>query len=1216
MSQDISQVVAGTTAEQAPKKKAKDLPKRFKNPCAVLVGDGNEVFAAGPKLGQHKIKSSLVWHGYDTVPCWLGVELRFPVSPEAHLANEESGFGVRHFWDTEDLGFVRPCKYVEIIVKFPRGHTDLDVKPVDDLLPSFPGLKSLQLLEYKLSDGAQATVQGFGIPFADPTDPDMEAILNDNAAIVDNIGLLDFFRQQSFRIVLDGSVKDTKSWMTETRLPPPFRYPYQTGDAWDEGRYSEIVDEHKSKDPFVKQTYFENDATHIAAVSHACVQDVLWLDEAVNTIQTIKSSVYFVAEDSNATYPRAIVKLPQDFRKTYETAWRRLAKEATFKLDLYTAWDDATPCEEWDCQIMAYPKGIDDLQQHPEESDLVLQLRRPLPDPKKPRPAFQLKTFGTRSQTTDLDRKVFGARMFLPDAKPTKLHLGNSDEELADPMDLHRALMRGTGFIEWRTKQLADASKPSALPLRPLPSVNFLDTGDEAYTQAVVEESVFPEDQKRFRTYLSGCPANVALFTAPPGYGKTHVMAGATVGACKTFGKILASGPTNISVDNLASKTDLLATKIVDKANKDAATPHHYPMVLRGHKPADELQNFVYALEHPADPVADGARSRWKPPPKWHLELSVAFWLLAVLRSSAVRGLREHDSQALQDLQRDVDGRSELATLRALATGEITMKEYHAARHPPETVLKALLQQVVDCADVVCVTPAGACKTLTCDWYSNFKEFSAKAIVVDEAGNIDRADLYCVWGNTLLPCILGGDARQPEPAVMTDNDHDLAGNLLNRFAADGRVSPLEFLQASGLPCYRLTTQMRMANGMFDWVCDVMYKDLPLQYGRFSSVDHERFAAGRALEKYLVSKYPDIDPAPEGKLLPVFIDCRGSRVITDPLTKSKKCPDQITAALDFAADFATTTGVDPDRIRFVTPYSANIEVMRRLRTKSRYACLAKIPEPVTVDAYQGRESDIIILVHGNRHPRPGPGFMTSENRLNVAMTRAKSGLVCFGDIYACGGKIMPAEAAVEGDEGLLKVQGKGRERILTFFIEDAFGNMNQVKATMLRKLHLRMVEANRVATIHVGKEKTEQEKGDEEGEKKEGEKEDGKKKEGEKKKRKKKKKKDTEEKEESKEEAEEKKDPQSKAEEKANEAEKEAKIGNWADDVEEEEAKAKRRKDMGTWSAQIKANDAAEDKEKMEELEARKLELAAEGLTLADVAQPIVDKWKPKDTKSK
>lgn len=100
MSQDISQVVAGATADQAPKKTAKPLPKRFKYHCAVLVGDGNQVFAAGPKLGQHKIKSSLVWHGYDTVPCWLGVELRFPVSPEAHLANEQSGFGVRHFCES------------------------------------------------------------------------------------------------------------------------------------------------------------------------------------------------------------------------------------------------------------------------------------------------------------------------------------------------------------------------------------------------------------------------------------------------------------------------------------------------------------------------------------------------------------------------------------------------------------------------------------------------------------------------------------------------------------------------------------------------------------------------------------------------------------------------------------------------------------------------------------------------------------------------------------------------------------------------------------------------------------------------------------------------------------------------------------------------------------------------------------------------------------
>ncbi|OIW25111.1 hypothetical protein CONLIGDRAFT_684982 [Coniochaeta ligniaria NRRL 30616] len=88
----------------------------------------------------------------------------------------------------------------------------------------------------------------------------------------------------------------------------------------------------------------------------------------------------------------------------------------------------------------------------------------------------------------------------------------------------------------------------------------------------------------------------------------------------------------------------------------------------------------------------------------------------------------------------------------------------------------------------------------------------------------------------------------------------------------------------------------MAVGMLDWIAEVMYGDLPLQYGERSSVANEQFAAGGALKKYLIDQYPEIKPAPAGKMLPAFIDCRESKVFTEPLTKSKKCKDQVKVTL--------------------------------------------------------------------------------------------------------------------------------------------------------------------------------------------------------------------------------------------------------------------------------------------------------------------------------
>ncbi|KAH8902443.1 hypothetical protein BR93DRAFT_887046, partial [Coniochaeta sp. PMI_546] len=984
-----------------------DDPIKWLEHCAVLVGDQDLILACGPKLAKldaNKV-TAIAWCCVDEArPTWMGFTLEFFPADPKQVDNEKSGFGVRHRWEMGvDNGTVLPSSSIIIRVEFPRNHTKTTVEAAPQLLPRFPCSQSLSLLKVEFCDNARATIRFFGAPFADSGSAELEAILNDNAPIVGDTGLLDLFRQQSFRLVISGRVKRPELFSSD-RLPEnPFSYPYGPVKEWDEALYSRLLEEHKGPTPFVRATYFENDTTHVTAVTHACVQDIMWLEEAIKTIRQIKVPVYFVCADgaspAEVKFAFAVVKLPAKFRERFDAAWRRLTKEETFRLHLYGAWDDESPEGDWyvislfvtSYCIMAHPDGVDALQSHPVDED-------------------------------DL-RKVRAASLFLPAAEPSNPGHGEhgdlTEEELHDRMDLHRALMRGTGFYEWRTRlpscdtvQRATArmehlsmNSSTRLSLRHLPSVNFLATGDSKYTAAVVEAGALPEDRSRFEAYLTDRPAGLALLTAPPGYGKTHLMAAAAVGAQKTFGKILCSGPTNVSIDNLASRIDVVSTTVVDRGNEGRSTPHRYPMVLRAFKPNDEMAAFEYALRNPADSVNGAPKKSWQYESKWTLPLSTAFWLLVLFRSKAseIRSLREHDNAALHDLQAQIDARPDLAGLRAVATGDLTWEEYKQGKVVTQSAIKALLEQVVQCTDILCTTPA---LTENVELYRDWKTQRARAVVVDEAGNINRADLYCVWGNTLLPCILGGDPRQLQPAVMTTNDTDLTMNLLNRFAADGRVSPLEFLAGSGMPVYRLTTQLRMANGMFDWLAEVMYGDLGLKYGDWCSVSNPKFAAGQALEEYLVKKYPDIKPSPPGKLLPAFIDCRESRVFTDPLTKSKRSPDQVKVALDFAVDFVKTMGVSADKIRFVTPYSANVEVMRRMRKKPEYSCLSVIPDASTVDAYQGREHDIIILVLGNRHPKPGPGFMTNENRLNVAMTRAKAGLVAVGDIYACGGKPAP------------------------------------------------------------------------------------------------------------------------------------------------------------------------------------------------------------------
>ncbi|KAI0546037.1 P-loop containing nucleoside triphosphate hydrolase protein [Xylaria curta] len=92
------------------------------------------------------------------------------------------------------------------------------------------------------------------------------------------------------------------------------------------------------------------------------------------------------------------------------------------------------------------------------------------------------------------------------------------------------------------------------------------------------------------------------------------------------------------------------------------------------------------------------------------------------------------------------------------------------------------------------------------------------------------------------------------------------------------------------------------------------------------------------------------------------------------------------------------GVRPSDIGVITPYEGQrsyiVTTMQNTGTFKKESY--KEVEVASVDAFQGREKDFIVLSCVRSNDNQGIGFLSDPRRLNVALTRAKFGVVIIGN----------------------------------------------------------------------------------------------------------------------------------------------------------------------------------------------------------------------------
>jgi superfamily I DNA and/or RNA helicase len=90
------------------------------------------------------------------------------------------------------------------------------------------------------------------------------------------------------------------------------------------------------------------------------------------------------------------------------------------------------------------------------------------------------------------------------------------------------------------------------------------------------------------------------------------------------------------------------------------------------------------------------------------------------------------------------------------------------------------------------------------------------------------------------------------------------------------------------------------------------------------------------------------------------------------------------------------GSTPEKmsIAILTPYTAQLKLLKSLEKNPESETVSSITV-ATVDSFQGREADVVVLCTVRHNAYRNIGFLADERRINVALTRTKRGLIVIG-----------------------------------------------------------------------------------------------------------------------------------------------------------------------------------------------------------------------------
>ncbi len=438
------------------------------------------------------------------------------------------------------------------------------------------------------------------------------------------------------------------------------------------------------------------------------------------------------------------------------------------------------------------------------------------------------------------------------------------------------------------------------------------------------------------------------LIHGPPGTGKTTTLVESILQHIQRKQRVLATADSNTAVDNLVEKLMSLRCRVIRIGNP-ARLNEKITSVSLDHQVQDDPDyQHALSLRDKIAAIREEQQNFIKPTGQSRRGLSDDQILKLSGKGATSRGLAQSNIHRMAEwirLQRQVNGLLE-------ESKKLEKKAIHG---------------ILGAAGVICATNSAAGSELLIN-------YSFDVVFIDEA--TQSTEPSC-----LIPVvkaskwILAGDHKQLPPTVLCQEADALHYSLFERWMENLNERSSQILQIQ----YRMHEKiMRFSN--------LSFYDGKLKASPKVKAHHIGQLSGFLIPEMIPDKLvPVLDPS-----IPLcFINVADGveQKIKGSFSYYNRAEAQTVVEI---TRLLMDCRLFPDDLGIISPYEQQVNNIRSALTGSGI-------EVKTVDGFQGREKEVMIISLVRANDRRQLGFLTDYRRLNVALTRARRKLILVGHV---------------------------------------------------------------------------------------------------------------------------------------------------------------------------------------------------------------------------